>query len=62
MNLKELPNLEWPREKALREGFEKLSNIELLSIFLRTGTKDTNVLGLATNILYHFSTYFSILF
>ena len=53
MNLKELPNLEWPREKALREGFDKLSNIELLSIFLRTGTKDTNVLGLATNILYH---------
>ena len=46
MILKELPSLEWPREKALREGFEKLSNIELLSIFLRTGTKELNVLDL----------------
>ena len=53
MILKELPSLEWPREKALREGFDKLSNIELLSIFLRTGTKELNVLDLAANILYH---------
>ena len=53
MILKELPELEWPREKALREGFDKLSNIELLSIFLRTGTKETNVLGLSANIMYH---------
>lgn len=53
MLLKELPNLEWPREKALREGFEKLSNIELLSIFLRTGTKSMNVLDLSANILNH---------
>ena len=53
MILKELPSLEWPREKALREGFEKLSNIELLSIFLRTGTKELNVLDLSANILYH---------
>ena len=53
MILKELPNLEWPREKALREGIDKLSNIELLSIFLRTGTKDLNVLDLSANILYH---------
>ena len=53
MILKELPSLEWPREKALREGFDKLSNIELLSIFLRTGTKKINVLDLSANILYH---------
>ena len=53
MILKELPSLDWPREKALREGFEKLSNIELLSIFLRTGTKELNVLDLSANILYH---------
>ena len=53
MILKELPSLEWPREKALREGFDKLSNIELLSIFLRTGTKELNVLDLAANILDH---------
>ena len=53
MILKEVPYQEWPREKALREGFDKLSNIELLSIFLRTGTKETNVLGLSANIMYH---------
>ena len=28
-----------PRERLMREGAEKLSNQELLSIFLRTGNK-----------------------
>ena len=55
MILKEVPYQEWPREKALREGFDKLSNIELLSIFLRTGTKETNVLEVSSNLLYHLS-------
>ncbi len=55
MILKEVPYQEWPREKALREGFDKLSNIELLSIFLRTGTKNTSVLEVSSNLLYHLS-------
>lgn len=55
MILKEVPYQEWPREKALREGFDKLSNIELLSIFLRTGTKKTSVLEVATDLLYRLS-------
>ena len=55
MILKEVPYQEWPREKALREGFDKLSNIELLSIFLRTGTKETSVLEVSSNLLYHLS-------
>ena len=52
MLLKEIPMLERPREKAMREGIDKLSNIELLSIFLRTGTKEYNVLELSQEVLY----------
>ena len=55
MILKEVPYQEWPREKALREGFDKLSNIELLSIFLRTGIKNSNVLEISSNLIYHLS-------
>ena len=32
-----------PRERLMREGAEKLSNQELLSIFLRTGNKKETV-------------------
>ena len=38
--IKELPEDERPREKLLRQGVESLSNAELLSILIRTGTKE----------------------
>ena len=34
MILKDLPNIERPREKAFKYGFKKLSNNELISILL----------------------------
>lgn len=40
-----------PRERLVSQGAEKLSNQELLAIFLRTGTKKENVLKLAQSIL-----------
>lgn len=43
-----------PREKLLKFGAEKLSDSELLAIFLRTGVKGTPVLTLAENVLRHF--------
>ena len=51
MKIKELPNEERPREKALRYGINTLSNSELFAIILGSGTKNMNVLELATNLL-----------
>ncbi|MGN0367240.1 MAG: DNA repair protein RadC [Wujia sp.] len=49
--IKNLAACERPYEKALRYGVETLSDAELLSLVLRTGTKDTGVLGIANQIL-----------
>lgn len=40
-----------PRERALKYGIETLSDIELLSLILRTGNKKQDVLYLAKNII-----------
>lgn len=47
MPIKNLPLHLRPREKALEVGIDKLSDIELLAIFLRSGTKDLDVLSLS---------------
>lgn len=52
MILKEVPMCERPREKLLQEGSDKLSNIELIAILLRTGCKDENVLDVAKKVVY----------
>ena len=52
MLLKEIPDYEKPREKAKELGIERLSNIELLAILIRTGTKGKNVLETSKEILY----------
>lgn len=49
--LKEIPIFERPREKALKYGIKSLSNLELLEIILRTGSKDKSVVGLSQSIL-----------
>ncbi|MCQ2796427.1 MAG: hypothetical protein MJ213_03890 [Bacilli bacterium] len=51
IKLKDLPELERPREKARHFGINKLSNIELLALIIGSGTKDMNVLMVATNLL-----------
>ena len=51
MKIKELPNEEKPREKAKKYGIQTLSNVELLSILLRTGTKKKNVKELSMEVL-----------
>lgn len=40
-----------PREKAILEGVDKLSDIELLSIVLRTGNKEEDVISLSNTII-----------
>ena len=39
MKMKELPNSSRPYERCMREGAEHLTDAELLSIILRTGSK-----------------------
>lgn len=51
IKLKELPNLERPYEKLLLYGAEKLSNVELLAIIIKTGTKEENAVNLAQRVL-----------
>ncbi|MCI8466825.1 MAG: DNA repair protein RadC [Bacilli bacterium] len=51
LKMKELPTSERPREKFKQSGFQKLSDIDLLSLLLRTGSKDLSVRDLATNLL-----------
>ena len=51
MKLKELPINEIPRERLLNVGENNLTNEELLSIILRTGTKNNSVKEVSNNIL-----------
>lgn len=45
-----------PRERLALLGEEQLSDVELLAILLRTGTKKHSATGLAAQILQHFQT------
>ena len=49
--IKELPISERPRERFKKYGVEVLSNEELLSILLRTGTSNRSVKDLSIDIL-----------
>jgi len=49
--IKDLPKSERPREKLENHGSGNLTDVELLSIILRTGTKGKNVKELSSEIL-----------
>ena len=49
--IKELPSVERPREKMMRYGPGFLSNGELISILIGTGTKELSALALANRVL-----------
>jgi len=49
--IKDLPVSERPRERAINDGVESLSNSEILSIILRSGTHDKSVKDLALEII-----------
>ena len=51
MKLKDIPKNELPRERLLNVGESFLTNEELLSIILRTGTKNYSVKEVSMNIL-----------
>ncbi|PMQ01832.1 MAG: hypothetical protein CBR30_03975 [Dictyoglomus sp. NZ13-RE01] len=52
--IKNLPENEKPRERLINQGSQSLSDIELLAIILRTGTKNLSVLELSEKILKDF--------
>lgn len=52
--IKDIPLSERPRERLLKYGKESLSNEELLSIILKTGTKNYSVKELSNHILKNF--------
>lgn len=49
--IKDLPQNERPREKALLFGIEKLSNAELLALLISSGSKKMSSLEIANNLL-----------
>lgn len=51
MKFKDIIEEEKPREKLKKYGVENLSDVDLLSIILRTGNKDNSVIELSNNIL-----------
>jgi DNA repair protein RadC len=55
IKIKDLPKVLRPRERLIKDGPFKLSNVELLAILLSTGKKGENVLELAKRILRQFN-------
>lgn len=53
--LKDLPEVERPREKLVKKGVDNLKDEELLAILLGTGTKEKNVLELSKGFLKKYS-------
>ena len=49
--IKELPVYERPREKLLRNGISSLSNMELLAIIIKNGTKGKSAIEISDEIL-----------
>ena len=55
MHFKKLPSYLKPREKAKIYGVHHLTDIELLAIFLRSGTSKRDVLELSKDIITKFN-------
>ncbi|MEI6494564.1 MAG: DNA repair protein RadC [bacterium] len=54
MKLKDLPNVDLPREKLAKYGTGKLTDPELLAVLLGSGTAGLNVIDLSKQILKKF--------
>lgn len=49
--ISDMPKFERPREKLLERGVGYLSDLELLAVLIGNGTKDCNVMTVASRIL-----------
>ena len=61
MRICDLPTTERPRERLLREGAERLSDAELLAIFLGTGIRGQSALDVAHGLLGRFGSISALL-
>ena len=52
--IKDLPNEDRPREKLLKNGAQYLTEVELLAILIRSGTREKSALDLAKDLLKQF--------
>jgi len=52
--IKEIPINERPRERFMKFPIESISNVELIAILLKTGSKEESVIELSKKILYRF--------
>ena len=50
-----------PREKMLQYGIETLTDVELLALFLRVGTRRQDVLSYAQALLQRFGSLYALL-
>ena len=55
VRMHDMPEEERPRERLMKNGPGSLSNAELLSVILRTGSKDENVVNLCSRILSEYN-------
>jgi DNA repair protein RadC len=51
LTIRDLPRIERPREKLLKYGPDRLSDLELTALILRTGKKGESVLNLAKRLI-----------
>ena len=51
MKIKEMNENQRPREKAIRHGFDALSDVELIALILQSGSKERNVFDIAEDVL-----------
>ena len=58
--IKQLPLQERPREKAIKNGVESLSDYELLAIILQSGCKDKSALQLAMELIISFKGLYNV--
>ena len=56
MLIKDIPNEERPRERLYKYGVDTLSNEDLLSIIISTGTKDKSCKEISLELLKYFET------
>lgn len=49
--MKDIPNVDRPREKLIKKGASRLKNKELLAILFRSGAKGKSALKIAEEVI-----------
>ncbi len=58
--IKDTPILQRPREKAIKYGFNTLSDAELLAIIIKTGTKEFSAVEIAKQIINKYENFINL--